>query len=194
MAGKKDVFQSIAAKLSAIQVINQDGQTTNLYVRKWNNQVRRELAGDQYAYPKPASFIELVSPVQYEAIGQGFRDADLGINVHLVHEFYNADGTFEQDLIIYDLEDQILVALSRFKPTGCGPMVCMTSSEDIDHDNVNEMVLGFVCNFTDSKGSPLDEARTDFTQSVPPIELEVDESEIKGGGQVTQRKTFLINP
>ena len=193
MAGKKDVFQSIATKLSSIQVVNQDGQTVALYVRKWNNQTKRESTGEYISYPKPAAFIELVSPVQYEELGQGFRDADLGINIHLVHEFYNQDGTFEQDLMIYDLENQVLVALSLFKPTGCGPMVCKTSSEDNDHDNVNEMILGFVCNFTDSKGSPLDAARTDFTQSVPPLTLEVDETLGTGGGQITQKRAFLIN-
>jgi hypothetical protein len=194
MAGKKDVFQSIATQLSSIQVTNQDGQAVGLYVRKWNNQIKREATGEYISYPKPAAFIELVSPVQYEQLSQGFRNADLGIHIHLVHELYDGgNGTFEQDLTIYDLEDQVLVALSLFKPTGCGPLTCITSNEDIDHDNVNEMVLGFVCNFTDSKGSPLDEARTVYTPSVPPLEIEVDESVSQGGGQVTQRRTFLIN-
>lgn len=192
MAGIKDCLQDISTKLATLQVANQDGKTVPLYVRLFNNQIRYEKEGKGTVYPKPAAFIEVVSPATYEVIGQYYRNADLSFRIHLVHEFMDAaDGTMEQDLIIFDLRDNVIALLSGFTPAGCGPLNCMVESQDYEHDNVYEMILDFVCNFTDSKASPLDTGRMVYTPSVPPIVLEVDETSIKGGGQET-RQPFLI--
>lgn len=192
MAGIKDCLQDISSKLTTMQVVNPDGQTVPLYVRIFNNQVRYEKEGAGAVYPKPAAFIEVVSPATYEVIGQMYRSSDLGLRLHLVHEFMDAaDGTMEQDLVIFDLRDQVIALLSGYTPAGCGPLNCMMETQDYEHDNVYEMVLEFVCNFTDSKGSPLDPGRNVYVPAVPPISLEVDETTSQGGGQVT-RQAFLI--
>lgn len=193
MAGIKDCLSTISSKLTTMQVVNQDNQTVPLYVRIWNNQVRYEKEGKGTVYPKPAAFIEVISPATYEVMGQYYRNSDLSIRIHMVHEFMDAsDGTMEQDLEIFNLRDQVIALLSGFTPAGCGPLNCMVESQEYDHDNIYEYVLDFVCNFTDSKASPLDPASTRYTQSVPPLTLEVDESTSQGGGQSVQQ-TFLIN-
>lgn len=195
MPGIKDALQDISTQLTTMQVVNQDSGAVPLYVRIWNNQVRYEKEGKLAVYPKPAAFIEVVSPATYQVMGQYYRNADISFRIHLVHEFMDAgDGTMEQDLVIFGLRDQLIALLSGYTPSGCGPMNCMVESQEYDHDNIYEMVLDFVCNFTDAKGSPLDTGRTVYTQSVPPtaLDLEVTDPLGQGGGQMIQQP-FLIN-
>ena len=194
MAGIKQPMQDIMTLLASMQVTNQDSQQVGLYVRVWNKQVKQELDGKTYDYPKPAAFLEVVSPATYEVMGQYYRNADISFRIHLVHEFYDTqDGTFEQDLAIFDLRDQVIALLSGYAPTGCGPLNCMVESQDDDHNNIYEYVLDFVTNFTDSKASPLDSASAKYKPSTPPLTLEIDETTAQGGGQVVQSETFLIN-
>lgn len=193
MAGIKDCLQDILTQLTTLQVVNQSGQTVPLYARIFNNQVEYEAQGKGVAFPKPAAFVEIVTPATYQVIGQGYRDSDLSIRIHLVHEFMDAaDGTFDQDLAIFDLRDQILVLLTKFTPAGCGPMNCMVESQSYTHTQIYEYILDFVCNFTDSKGSPLDPARTVYTPSIPPLDVDIEVTTGQGGGQMTQQP-FLIN-
>jgi hypothetical protein len=161
MAGLKTPLQDILTRLATIQVVNQDHNTVNLYARIWNNHLRFAKDGKGYDWPRPAAFVEIVSPVTFDIIGLGFRSADIGVKIHLIHEYYNQDGTFEQDLTIFDLRDQILSAkdgLSQYCPTACGPLNCIGEEQDFDHDNLYHYVLNFICNFTDSKGSKYDPA------------------------------------
>ncbi len=194
MAGIKQPIQDILTRLGTLQVVNQGNQTVGLYTRVWNKQVRNEIEGKTYSYPKPAAFLEIISPATYQVIGQMYRNADISFRVHLVHEFYDAqDGTMEQDLAIFDLRDQVIALLTGYAPTGCGPLNCMVEGQDDDHDNVYEYLLDFVANFTDSKGSPLDPARNVYVPAVPPIALDVELTTDQGGGQLGQSQTFLIN-
>lgn len=173
MAGIKAPLQDILTKLATIQVTNGDGADVDLYARIWNNQIEAERAGNSYVYPKPAAFVEITSPVIFEEIGQNFRSADIGITIHLVHEYYNQDGTFEQDLQVFDLRDQVIAALSQFKPTGCGQMVATGEQQDFDHDNIYHYIISFVCNFIDSKGSPYDLGRGIYIEKEPPTDVNI---------------------
>lgn len=192
MPGIKAPIQDILAKLATLQAMNRDGQTVALYARVWNNQVQYEDQGKLYDFPKPAAFLQVISPVTYQVMGQGYRNSDISFRVHLIHEFYNAEGTFEQDLEIFDLRDAVIAILSGYAPAGCGPLNCMIEEQDDVHTNIYHMILDFVTNFTDSKGSPLDPARNVYIPAVPPLTLEVDTTTAEGGGQMTQQ-TFLIN-
>lgn len=171
MAGIKAPLQDILTKLATINVTNPDGNTIPLYSRVWNNQVQLNKEGQLYDFPKPAAFVEFITPVSFTEIGGNFRSADLGINIHLVHEYYNADGTFEQDLLVFDLRDKVVAALSQFKPTGCGQMVSNGDQQDFDHDNIYHYIISFFCDFTDSKGSPLDPDRNTQVTKEPPTDL-----------------------
>lgn len=173
MAGIKDVITSLLTKLGTISVTNQDGNTVALYAHVWNNHVDMEKAGDIEAYPKPAAFVEISSPVTYENVGKNYRAADLNIILHLVHEYYNQDGTMEQDLTIFDLRDKVVAALTGYQPTACGPMVSTSETQDFDHDNVYHFILAFTCHFIDSKGSPYDAGRNVYIDSEPPTGLDL---------------------
>lgn len=174
MAGIKAPLQDILTRLATLDVTSRDGITAKLYARVWNNQVNSERRGELYDFPKPAGFVEIINQVQFQEIGGNFRAADLGINIHLVHEYYNADGTFEQDLEIFDLRDQVIALLSQYQPTGCGLMVCVNESQDTDHDNVYHYIIGFVTHFIDSKASPYDPTRNNYLEKEPPTDLQLD--------------------
>ena len=173
MAGIKQPLQDVLAKLATLDVTNRDGQTVKLYSRIWNNQVEFELQGDSYVYPKPAAFVEVVNNAVYEEIGVGFASCDVVFRIHLVHEFYNQDGTFEQDLEIFDLRDKIIALLNHFKPTACGLLVRMNETASYEHTNIYEYLIDFGCNFTDSKGSPYDQQAGKFIQKDPPTDLNI---------------------
>lgn len=160
-------------KLSEIIVPNGEGGTQTMYVRVWNNHLATEKAGQSYDWPKPAAFVEFITPVDFNQLGGGFRSADLGVRVHLIHEYYNQDGTFEQDLEVFDYRDKILAKLSLYEPTACGPLTGVSEQQDYDHDNLYHYIIDFACNFTDSKGSPYDPGAGKFIDKDPPTGIEI---------------------
>lgn len=192
MAGIKQPLQDILTKLATLDVTDQNGRTVKLYARVWNNQVDFEKEGELYNYPKPAAFVEMVSPMVFEEIGLNFRSVDLGIIIHLVHEYYNGEGTFEQDLAIFDLRDQVIALLSQYQPAACGPMVAVNEAQEFDHDNLYHYQITFAANFTDSKASPYDVGRGIYIDKEPPTGLQMEVE--KGDGPIfpTVKSTFKI--
>lgn len=175
MAGIKQPIQDILLQLTEIQVVNQDHQTVGLFSRIWNNQLQETINGKMYDWPRPAAFVEIINNATYDVIGLGYRSADLGIKIHLIHEFYNNDGSYEQDLGIFDLRDLILRKLSQYCPTACGPLNCIREEQQYDHSNLYHYVLEFVCNFIDSKGTPFDlEAGRYIETANPDLDLLVE--------------------
>jgi hypothetical protein len=194
MAGIKQPILDVLTKLRELAVINGDGQSVSPYVRIWNNQLSKDREGEVYSFPKPSIFVEVVNDAAYEVMGQGFRNSDLAFRLHLIHEFYDAqDGTFEQDLPVFDLRDKIIALMTYFTPTACGPLTAVLEAQDYDHDNLYHYVIDCVCNFTDSKGSRLDPDSPYYTESVPPTSLELSKTIEQGGGQLVQQKFNIKN-
>lgn len=192
MSGIKAPLLDILAKLATLDVTNGDGNTVKLYSRIWNNQLNSEKEGKLYDYPKPAAFVEFITPVTFQELGGNFGSADLGINIHLIHEYYNQDGTFEQDLDVFDLRDNIVRLLSQYKPTACGLMVKVNEQQDYDHDNLYHYIIGFVTNFTDSTSSPYDPAAGKYIDKEPPTGLQVNVEMDKTPITTPQRINFNI--
>ena len=160
----------ILTKLSGLDVVNGDHATVKLYTRIWNNQIRYEADGKLYNFPKPACFVEVVSPATFEILGEGYRSCDVNFRIHLSHDNYNNEGTFEQDLLIFGLRDSVIKLLTGYRPTGCGPLNAMSEQQDYEHDNVYHYIIDFVCNLTD------DTAKKLYTLSTPPLILEIDKT------------------
>jgi hypothetical protein len=173
MAGLKQPLQDILTRLSTITVTNGDGSSVPLYSRVWNNQIAREKDGETYVYPKPAAFVEIVGPLPFEEAGKNLRNAQIVWAIHLVHEYYNQDGTFEQDLVIYDIRDQVIAALSQYIPTSCSMLVATEEQADYDHDNVYHYIINFTCTFMDSKSSPYDDGRGIYIDKQPPTGIQI---------------------
>lgn len=163
-----------------MDVTNQDGQTVPLYSRVWNNQVEYEQTGQLQPFPKPAAFVEVLNNATYEEIGKGFASCDVVFRIHLVHEYYNLDGTMEQDMAIFDLRDKLISHLNHYKPTACGLLVRMAEAQQYDHPNVYEYLVDFGCNFTDSKGSEYDQQAGKYVEKEPPTALELDVQYVEG--------------
>ncbi len=185
MSGLKPVITDILDKLATIDVENQDNLTVPIYARIWNNQLDNLQEGQSYSWPRPAAFVEIVSPATFEVIGLGFRSADIGIRIHIEHDFYNSEGTYSQDLTIFDLRDKIISAhnpdtniqsgLSQFCPTACGPLNCVSEYQDYNHGNLYHYICEFITNFTDSKGSVLDPNDGRYTEEViDPLDAQIE--------------------
>jgi len=194
MSGIKAPILDLLTKLSGVSVTNADNQTVNLFARIWNNQLIDIRDAKGYEWPRPAAFVEVVSPASFEVIGLGFRSADLGIKIHLVHDYFNMDGTMEQDLVIFDLRDRVIADLSQYCPTACGPLNCIHEEQDFDHDNLYHYTLEFVCNFIDSKGSAYDPDANNYDETANPA---LDMQPKPGGVPVQTEDTnpeFIIIP
>lgn len=197
MAGIVDAMRDILATLGTVPITNKDNNSAAVpYVRVWNNQLQKELQekdSNLEGYPKPAFFLQVLSPLLYQQLGQGMRSADPTFRIHIIDEYYNApDGTMEQDLDTFQIASDIQQVLCFFKPAGCGPLTCIAEEQDDDHGNLYHLILDFQCNFTNSKGSPLDTGRTDYIESTPPTALEIDITVATGGGQMSNQQ-FIIN-
>ena len=176
MAGIKAPILDILQKLNTLYIRNGDGQSVLPHVRIWNNQIQYLLEGQLSVFPMPAFFVEVVNNPTYQILGQQNRSADLSFRVHIAHEFYDAqDGTFEQDLIVFDLRDQVIANLTAFKLTGCGPLEAMSEAQDYEHKNVYHYVIDFICNFTDDIGSRYNANNPNaYIYTTPVTGLEID--------------------
>lgn len=175
MAGIKASIIDVLSRLASLTVTNGDGQAVPPHVRIWNNQVQYDADGKLQPFRKPAFFVEVLNNQVYEILGQQFRSCDLTFKIHIVQEYYDAqDGTYEQDLLIYDLRDQVISNITAFEPTACGPMEAMAEVQDYEHTNIYHYVIDFVCNFTDSIGSKYDPNHPEaYINSTPPTDLEL---------------------
>ncbi len=194
MAGIKAPILDILTKLSAISVPNAESTTALLYARIWNNQLKDIKTGGIPVFPRPAAFVEIINPATYEIIGLGFRSADLGIRIHLIHDFTNGEGTFEQDLPVFDLRDKIIsngIGLSGLCPTACGPLNCIREEQEYDHDNIYHYIMDFVTNFTDSKGSAYDPDAGKYIDTANP---DLDADVVLGGvvEPVEETQEFIL--
>jgi hypothetical protein len=171
MPGIKPAIQDVLTRLN--DIIDSNGITLLPTVRIWNNQLAYERKGEYPDFAKPAAFVEVINNVDYHQLGGGMQIADIGFNIHLVHEWYDAqDGTFEDDLVVFDLRDNIVTALSYFMPTGCNEMIRTSETVDNDHDNLYHLIIQFVTNLVDS--TVYNYRQSQYTAKQPPTDLEID--------------------
>jgi hypothetical protein len=184
MSGIKQPIQDVLSRLAAIPVQNQDLQNTTLYTRIFNNQPKLQSTGKIQAYPLPAAFVEVISPARYNRLLNGVAESDIVFRIHLQHWFTDAqDGTFDQDLPIFDLRDAVIGCLANHRPTNCGNLCFTAESQDYSHYNTYEYLLEFTTAFTDGTGSPYNTGPNNYLNSIPPImlDLEIDEVAVING-------------
>jgi hypothetical protein len=168
---------------------------TLYFTRVWNNQLTKILSGELEYQILPAVYLEVVSPSQYNLLGIGYTTSDINFKIHIIHEFYDAqDGTFEQDLLVFDIRDQIIALLSGFRPSFCGVMFKVAEEQDFEHTNLYHYIVDFTANYIDDSGSPNRPGSDTFTPSIPPLELEVDVTIEKNGDvQPSEHNIFIVN-
>jgi hypothetical protein len=57
--------------------------------------------------------------------------------------------------------------LTLFKPSACGPMTLVTDTQDEDHTNIYEYLVGFVTHFLDDAG------KVKTTEKAPPTDVQI---------------------
>lgn len=168
--GLKATILDLMTELRTIQWTTPDGVTGNLFVGIWNNQLEYLLDGKLEAIPFPACFVETIANQdQHMAVGQGVTTFDPVFRIHLLHQFYNTEGSFEENTEVFDLRDSVVRKLNRFKPLMCGPFDKISEEPDYQHGNVYHYIISYRTKFTDFTGSDQDEDTGVFTVSVPPL-------------------------
>ena len=161
------MIQEVLAQLETVQVTTADGETVPLFARVWNNQVDYIKAGELQLFQTPAVFFELVFGDGWN-IGQNYNGNDVLLRFHLVHRNYNTEGSFEQDLIIFDLRDTVCALLNRCKFTHLSPLQKVTEAQDFQHDNLYHYTIDYTSHFVDT----IDDAiSAPIILNTPPITL-----------------------
>lgn len=120
-------------------------------IRLWNNQIKNEDDAQYADFAKPACFVEF-SNIIVQTLGGGQSQIydNLLIILHLCHEFYDAqDGTFEQDLPVFEIKQRIYAALQRQKNTMAVILNRDSEEMDYDHDNIIHYKMNFKANQID---------------------------------------------
>lgn len=184
--GLKQIYIDIKEKLGTIT----DDAGNNVFqtIRVWNNQIARVKEGSYAAYARPAAFVEVINDVQYQQLGEGYQTADLGIRIHIDHEWYDAqDGNFEEDLAVIEIKDLVRAQLSYFMPSKCNEIISTGEEEDYDHDNEYHYVLNFLTNFIDS--TVHDQLQKKYITKDAPTDLEID---VLIADRLVQQNTYTV--
>ena len=150
------------------------------FVQLWNNQFAKWLddikdlefkdleaptdtKNSTYAVNYPAILIEFYN-AECNQLGRGVQAYDdLIVRIHIVHQQLDAgDGTMEQNLDVYDLQDAVYSALQKFRPAGCVEFIRGRHELDWNHGNLYHYIVEYGTNYMDSiqvepvKGVPID--------------------------------------
>lgn len=131
------------------------------FVNMWNNQVANMMddGGNKiYSFQTPAVFIEFANDNPVDGVGNGVQVFDpLDINIHIVHDFYNdssADAEMENNLLVFDVEDEVQSALQAYKVSGAdygsGPIGRVGQERDYDHGNIYHSIPKYRTTWTDN--------------------------------------------
>lgn len=150
------------------------------YCAVFNNQIKDEIAGKTFNFPKPAVLIEIQAPTQgVQLLGTGVTVNDFAIRFSIVHEQLNAEydgnsGTgMDENLDVFDLRDKLKTILTGFQPTHCSNLQYSDESPDYDHNMIYVYGITLKCSYVDTKGSGFD-VDSEIWQTInPPINLDL---------------------
>lgn len=173
-----------------------------LYIRVWNNQLDWGDVGKLEAHQHPAAFIEFVS-TKVMQLGGGTQLFDpLIFKIHILHWQMDAgDGTFEQNLDVYDLKDKVYLAIQKFQPnTAAVPVgACIRTAEyqDYRHHGVYHYVQEYKTTLVDnSRNEPLNGGSWppgNPGDPTSPAQIEIDVT-VEGGIDPSAPHVFIETP
>jgi hypothetical protein len=129
------------------------------YVQKWNNQLARimkEGGAGMQMFPMPAVF-PAFNTSSIMQLGEGVQMYDpFEFELHVLDWQIDAgDGSFEQNLEVYDLVKRIQKKVQKFQPGLTNPADLMGScirvgeTEDNDHNGVTHFIIRYRTAFVD---------------------------------------------
>jgi hypothetical protein len=89
------------------------------FVDVWNNQLDLAEQQQQYSFPFPAGFIEVLNVQEPKQLGDGVQLYDqLIVRIHILHNQLDAgDGTMERNMDVFDLTQKHLSACKDLNRT-----------------------------------------------------------------------------
>ncbi len=170
----KQLFREIYDQLSTLK----DLQNNPAYIRMWNNQVTLVMEGKMEMFQMPALFIEFVTADTNTLVGgEGVQLYDpLYINIHIAYWQMDAsgdivnDGTFEQNLDVFDFKQTVYRTLQKFKTTKGVSMVRVSEKQDYEHAGVYHFIQSYLTNWVDE----LMQEPVDGGETIPPLALQLN--------------------
>ena len=195
----KNFFLALYAQILA--------QVTDIqYVRMWNNQLDLVVAGKLELFQCPAAFIEFQShTANKDTLGGGVQIFDpLLFKIHILSwQLDAADGTFEQNLAIYDLKDKMYLAVQKFQPgltdttTPVGSCIRIAEYQDYKHAGIYHYIQEYQTTLVDySRLEPyLGSVFPAGNEGDPtsPAQLEIDITKV-GSTDTNEPYVYLFTP
>lgn len=152
----KTVFQNMLTQASEVSGVS--------HYAVWNNQIDSLLAGTGISFATPALFIELITNDSAKFL-VGISRSYVTWRIHILHRQEDAgDGTFDQNLDVFDIRDAVKVKFTNYTQDNCAPLSFAGEEQDYNHNNVYHYIIDFTSAITDSKGSPLDPDSTEWQE------------------------------
>ncbi len=124
-----------------------EGEIDGVHVRLWNNQLELLKTGEQIPFQFPAVFIDFPF-IEWAQMGKGTQNSVLTIRIHICFEsFQTAEN--EEDLDIFDLREEVYLALQDFKPTSAGKLMRISEQTDTKHSNIYHWIMDYNTSYQD---------------------------------------------
>lgn len=121
------------------------------FVDVWNNQLDLAEQQQQYSFPLPAAFIEILNVQEPKQLGDGVQLYDqLIVRLHIVHEQLDAgDGTMERNLDVFDLTQKTFKRMQGFEPDKASAFFRVNEERDYYHTNVYHFIQDYKTTYLD---------------------------------------------
>jgi hypothetical protein len=118
------------------------------HIRMWNNQLDFMESGEQIPFLFPAVFVDF-STIEFSDVGDKWQTINLEMNLHICSELWN-DTDQEENLIVFDLKDEIYKALGQVKIDNSTPLVRILEQTDTTHTNIYHYIQTWSFSITDN--------------------------------------------
>lgn len=153
----KGMRQSYTDMITRLQALRYNGNPVFNNVAIYNDQVARMLrkgSSTNNLSLMPACYIEVVD-YSDEQLSLGLAAQNVYINFHIIDNQLDAgDGTFDQNLEVFDLRTVVRKCMTGYNPTNFSAMGFAREKQDFKHDNIYHMITSFKSMYIDLSGCP----------------------------------------
>lgn len=167
----KDLYLELRAQIEA--------ETSVSHVRLWNNQIELSEKGEQIPFQLPAVFIDFPQ-IEWAQLGKGTQNSVLSIRFYIVFEsFHTAEN--EEDLAVFDLREEVYLALQDFKPNYCSKLTRVREQTDINHTNLYVWTMDYTATYQDNAAQfPRGGVTAEINTLVLTKDLQIDPATVDG--------------
>lgn len=156
-------------------------EISGIHVRLWNNQMTLLEEGQQIPFQVPAVFIDFPEITWLQG-GKGAQRTAEGfvVRLYIVFESF-ATAENEEDLAVFDLREDVYLAVQDFKPTQSGKLMRVAERTDTNHTNLYIWVMDFSSTFQDTVAQfPRGGVSAEINTLVLTKDLQIDPDTVDG--------------